>query len=321
MNTDTNKNFRLQTNKLFITYSQTNEINQELLNFLHSKLDINKYIVCKEHHKDKGKHHHIYLELNNRCDIKNPRFLDYRNHHPKMEKARSGAKCMNYCKKDNDYITNMKFDTFERARILAKSGAWQQALHLIIEEQPKEIKYLDKWETNLKRYAKLCRKPSEHIKKFTKEDFKPYNLKWDKNTTLVLQGKSGIGKTQYAKTLFKNPLIVRHMDKLKQFDELIHDGIIFDDINLSHYPREPVISILDIEEDSDINVKCGMITLPPFTPRVITTNRQVRDIFPCFDKAIRRRISINIISTDIRKRPRKSDCNVNNHFCLNPLNP
>lgn len=114
---------------------------------------------------------------------------------------------------------------------------------------------------------------------FTKVNFKcpPEAEATDlKAKALVLKGKPNGGKTKYAKTFFKNPLLVRHPDKLKQFDELAHDGIIFDDMSYGHWPRESVIHLMDLEEDTDINVKNSMVTIPAGTPRIFTTNRCLR---------------------------------------------
>ena len=297
------KTFRLQANKLFLTYAQTDGEKEGLLAFLQTKLAIKGYVVCKELHKEEGTHFHAYLELEKRCNIVNPAYLDWEGHHPKIEKAKSAFKCQKYCKKDGDFITNLKFGTFQRARDLAKTGEWLEAVQLICEEQPKEIRFLDKWEQNLKRVAQLY-KIKKVKKRYGREDFKEIKVPWkpEGRECLVISGPSGIGKTQFAKTLLKNPLLVRHKDKLKQFDETIHDGIIFDDMNFSHWPREACIHLLDTEEDSDIDVKCSMITIPWGTPRIFTTNSEAASIFNGTDLAVRGRYVSWKILCDMRKK-------------------
>lgn len=96
-----------------------------------------------------------------------------------------------------------------------------------------------------------------------------------KKQCLILQGKSNTGKTKLAKARFNKPLVVRHIDKLKKFDPLRHDGIIFDDMSFAHYPRETVLSLMDMDDDSDINVKNSMVTIPAGHPRIFTTNRKM----------------------------------------------
>lgn len=299
----TETKFRLQGSKLFLTYSQTEGEKEALLAFLETKLSIKGYVVCKELHKEEGTHFHCYLELDKRCNIVNPAYLDWEGNHPSIEKAKSDFKCIKYCKKDGDFITNLKFGTFQRARDLAKDGKWKEALQLICEEQPKEIRFLDKWEANLKRVSQLYRTPRKKIK-FERKDFKAIEVPWtpESNKCLVMSGDSDIGKTQFAKTLLKNPLLVRHIDKLKQFDSTIHDGIIFDDMSFAHWPREACIHLLDTEEDSDINVKCGMVTIPSGTPRIFTTNVAASSIFNGLDKAVRRRYVSWKVLCDMRKK-------------------
>jgi hypothetical protein len=118
--------------------------------------------------------------------------------------------------------------------------------------------------------------------------------------TLIITGDPEKGKTQYAKSFFNNPLVVGHIDKLKEFEPHIHDGIIFNDMNFSHWPRTSCIHLLDNEEDADINVKCSMITIPAGVKRIIVTNEKTKDIFPCFDRAISRRITEFKVNYDLR---------------------
>lgn len=110
--------------------------------------------------------------------------------------------------------------------------------------------------------------------------------------SIVLCGPTDIGKTQYAKAHFKNALVVRHIDGLKGFSEDLNDGIIFDDMDFNHWPRTSQIHLLDMEEDSQINVKHGMVTIPAFTKRIFTCNYFP---FTAEDPAIERRIKLIIL--------------------------
>lgn len=135
---------------------------------------------------------------------------------------------------------------------------------------------LTKMITNHKR---IMREIANSKPKFTKENFHTVKAAEEHDFTkkvMILRGEPNQGKTQYAKTFFKKPLLVRHPDKLKSFDENTHDGIIFDDQSYGHWPRESVIHLFDVEEEADINVKNSMVTIPAGTPRIFTTNRVMR---------------------------------------------
>jgi hypothetical protein len=95
---------------------------------------------------------------------------------------------------------------------------------------------------------------------------------------IVMHGTSGSGKTNFALSHFKTPLLVRHIDKLKDLTTE-HDGIVFDDLTFAHWPVSACIHLTDLAFDSDINVKHGMRTIPAGMPRFITTNEDVCSVF------------------------------------------
>lgn len=114
---------------------------------------------------------------------------------------------------------------------------------------------------------------------------------------LVLLGESGTGKTQRALAMFHNPLLVRHIDRLKSLTPK-HDGVVFDDLAFRHWPRESVIHLLDFDEDSDVNCRhyCGVI--PAGMPRVFCTNRPFDELFPddaygAIERRITEKIQVN----------------------------
>lgn len=95
----------------------------------------------------------------------------------------------------------------------------------------------------------------------------------------VITGVSGAGKTAFAKAHFKNPLVLSHIDDLKRFSPLEHDGLIFDDMSFGHWPVNSCIHLLDMEDDRSINCRhtCGVI--PAWTPRIFTSNKPLHDVF------------------------------------------
>lgn len=100
-----------------------------------------------------------------------------------------------------------------------------------------------------------------------------------KRFAVVITGISGAGKTAYAKAHFKAPLVCSHIDDLKRFDPIEHDGIVFDDMSFAHWPVSSCIHLLDMEDDRSINCRhtCGFI--PAWTPRIFTSNKKLHDVF------------------------------------------
>lgn len=93
----------------------------------------------------------------------------------------------------------------------------------------------------------------------------------NKHATLVWGG-SGFGKTAFVKAHFKNPLFVTHIDRLKDFQQYTHDGIIFDDMSFRHMPPETVIHLLETDNEASIHVRYGVAYLPPGIVKVFTHN-------------------------------------------------
>lgn len=124
--------------------------------------------------------------------------------------------------------------------------------------------------------------------KHTFNDFKgwaPIN-NWDVSHIII--GKAGIGKTQWALCHFENPLFVSHMDDLKNLSE-DNDGIIFDDMDFKHMPRNTQIFLLDQDQDRSIHARYEAALIPANTKKIFTCNEIP---FKMDDEAIRRRCQV-----------------------------
>jgi len=143
-------------------------------------------------------------------------------------------------------------------------------------------------ERNLKK-AKVA----PHVCQFSIDKFNHEPMVLDK--PVLLHGGTGLGKTQFALAHFKNPLVVSHIDKLKNLSP-DHDGVVFDDMAFKHWPKEAVIHLLDKEVDRDINVRYGTVNIPKNTVKVFTHNTSnpfynADDITPDQQEAIERRFN------------------------------
>lgn len=138
---------------------------------------------------------------------------------------------------------------------------------------------------------------------------------WDQSLSLILTGETGTkkrsnkdtrstspcyvpsipiinkgtGKTALSKALLPNALLVNHVDRLREYMTSQRKGVIFDDMNFLHYPRESHIHLTDTGEDRDIHGRNVNGMLPAGTPRIFTTNNSPAGILNVSDPAVARR--------------------------------
>lgn len=148
---------------------------------------------------------------------------------------------------------------------------------------------------------KSMRKPT--LVRFTMDAFTipPQDL----TKTILLTGPSNMGKTNYAKAHFNNPLIVTVLDQLAEFNDS-YDGIVFDDMSFVNYLPETVIHIVDQDEDRAIRLRYVYAKIPHSTKKIICHNNDnplfnPDTISPEQRIAIERRVTHYRINEDIRK--------------------
>jgi hypothetical protein len=112
------------------------------------------------------------------------------------------------------------------------------------------------------------------------------------NRAIILWGDSGIGKTGFALAHFRNPLMVTHMDDMKQFQAEVHDGIVFDDMAFNHLPREAQIHLVDYDFARTIHARYVAARIPARTKKIFTTNVEEGRILNVDDAAIARRVTV-----------------------------
>lgn len=134
-------------------------------------------------------------------------------------------------------------------------------------------------------------RPAWEVPAFSLADF-PWTPFTSWSSSHVLWGPAGCGKTQFALAHFAQPLLVSHADMLKAFNPSVHDGIVFDDMNFKHWPREAQIHIVDTQNTRGINVKNGCVIIPPQTRKIFTTNIENGECVALTDPAIARRVTV-----------------------------
>jgi len=288
--------FRFCSKTLGLTYScpvdaddnpiQTHEEIIDMLNTL-GKLD--EYIVGKELHASGKVHWHAYGKYDKKLDTRNARFCDLKGVHPNIK---SGCKkgWILYCAKDKDWKSN--FYENDPYHVAMKLESLEQAVNHLFEKVPRDtVLNLGRVEyayNKLHARAKVAAKPFKYKR--------PYET--DFNRTILVEGESNWGKTQWAKRCFQRPLLVRAIEDLRQ---LRHDtdGIVFDDMSFTHWPRQTQIHLTDMEEESSLPARYSNITIPAGMPRIMCYNPGFQPV-DLSDPAIARRCRVIVLDGDIR---------------------
>jgi len=119
-----------------------------------------------------------------------------------------------------------------------------------------------------------------------------WDVQWPKDKSVIVFGKTGLGKTEYVKRCFPNALFVTHLDELNQFKCGMYDSIIFDDMSFLHIPDRAQLYLVDRDNDRSIHVRYGTVTIPANTPKIFMHNNR-RAIVNYWDfPEIRRRLEL-----------------------------
>lgn len=136
------------------------------------------------------------------------------------------------------------------------------------------------------------------IDDFIREPFKTFEC-------MFIYGGTSLGKTEWAKLHFKNPLLVCNTDDLKLFNGEEHDGIIFDDMSFRHWPIDSCKHLTDWDNHRSIRCRNTDALIPKNTRKIFLSNNEFNEVFP-YDPsgAIYRRFSHIIhVTKDLRKAP------------------
>lgn len=104
-------------------------------------------------------------------------------------------------------------------------------------------------------------------------DLNEFNMpRLDLTIPVLLWGVGGTGKTEFALAHFEKPLLVRHIDALRELRPGFHDGIVFDDMDFSHWPHGSRVHICDMNRPSQIHCRYTHAVIPRKMPRIFCAN-------------------------------------------------
>ena len=123
----------------------------------------------------------------------------------------------------------------------------------------------------------------------------------DSNPTksLYVKGTSGIGKTEYLKSLalkHYQPYQIARVGSIDQLEDEYHNEtalIILDDVSFDKIKtREQIIQLLEIKNARSIDIKHSKVNINPNVKTIILSNLPPEATLKFFDPAIQRRLTV-----------------------------
>lgn len=108
--------------------------------------------------------------------------------------------------------------------------------------------------------------------------------------SIFMTGPPGIGKTQFALSLFDNPLLVTNPDDLKELRSK-HDGLVWDEADFmgdttsskGRWPASKIKTLLDQTMSYSVRCRNEDARISAGLPRVFISNDPVENVFPGID--------------------------------------
>jgi len=289
---NTTKPFRLRNKCIHLTYTHVHlDLDATRAHFGGMFGGLKYYSMCHETGKEGTHDHtHVFLEWNDKPDIKSARFFDINGTHPNVKKVNTNLhkkRIWKYHEKENSTRICSTAKPFTDGDLVTRIRE-AESLAEAIEEASVEIKTV----ADLIHIRNDKRKRKQYQHSHPDAEWTIPELNDYERRCVFVHGTTGCGKTQWALHQFDNPLLVRHLDKLAEFDGNYHDGIVFDDMSFAHLFREAIIYLTDWEEESDIHVRYRTATIPKYTRKIFTSNKTFQENFPPDEHgAIRRRFT------------------------------
>lgn len=280
--------FRFAAKNVLLTWSQVSAklTHEDIVFTLLERLGSFEYAVGLELHEDGGVHFHALLSFKDKLDTRDVTIFDIPDperqlpdFHPNISPVKRGKKHFDaaheYVEKEGNFICTFPH-RLTWGEILEKASCGVEYLQLVKDNYPRD------YCLNLQRLEYVAHKTFGADLNTIVDTWLPHSsytvpdmlrsVALPSETSLVLVGAPGIGKTTWAKLVIPKPaLFVRHLDSLKNLRE-DHRGIIFDDLEFAHLPPSTQKFLVDLENIAEIHVRYGVARIPAKLPRIFTAN-------------------------------------------------
>jgi len=284
---------RVRGKGFFLTYSQSALARDTIIGWFSRQTRVKRFIVGQEHHQDGNLHWHVTIEYEVEKDVRAQSYFNIEGEHPNIVawQSRNPARQTydqwflnhwEYCKKEDPtpYIVGeepkenrkrKRNEIFTEAIELARLRDVQAGMEFLEKNAPFDL--LTKYEQIHRALVRL-RQMRQNLQAPARSasDFPHAPTVVDSWQVLYINGPTGLGKTQWARSLLPEATVISHRDQLRDCD--FSKGIIFDDFDVSHWPPTAVIHLLDWDEPRGLDVKHGHVVIPPHTRKIFTHNRE-----------------------------------------------
>jgi hypothetical protein len=183
-----NQGFRVASANWFLTYPKCSWDHQKVIAALQAKgKDVLGGSVGIESHQDGTPHVHVFLQLENKFNCKNPRFWDLEGFHGNYQAARVPIDVLRYVQKTGNYVDFGDFDLAAKLDARKKHSIYlgkrlqTESLLSVTEDHPELTM----------RYKQL----KESVMAFRMDKVKPLTM--ESTRGVWIYGPAGVGKTHY----------------------------------------------------------------------------------------------------------------------------
>lgn len=287
MSESSSRKFQLNSKNICLTYPHCSLSAHDAAAQLSTIFTGAKYIIaCTETHQNGEPHVHAGIALDKAYRTKSCTFADLRSRdnvitfHPNVQSARRFGAWVQYLKKDGNFVEIGSFSNNKANNDVSESELIEAAKTLELPEflafcAVHRLNYAKAiWESFHKDNS-ITLTAEQSFEGVIDERFQKLidSVELKPNLTLLVIGKSGIGKTTWAKQTIPKPcLFVTHLDDLRKFQSDYHVSILFDDVSFCHLPDTSQIHLLDYENPRSIHIRHTIARVPAGVRKIVTCN-------------------------------------------------